>query len=176
MMGDKQKKEGRAVNRRQRWWLVLCAVAGVALILMGNRDWSFLSGAKKEATVEEQDALLAYTTLTEQRIASLCESVCGVDQVTVVVTLEGDFTYIYAMDSESIERDGVTEQHSTYVTVGSGSNETPVLLTRQYPRVSGIGIVCRGGGNATVRRELLSLLSATYGISSNQIYIAEAKQ
>jgi stage III sporulation protein AG len=174
-MGEKSSKEGTTANRRQRWWLVLCAVAGVALMLIGNKDWSFLHGSDKTADVEEQDPLTAYTALIEQRIASLCESVCGVDQVTVVVTLEGDFTYIYATDSESSERDGVIEQHTAYVTVGSGANETTVLLTRQYPRVSGIGIVCRGGGDATVRRELLSLLSAAYGVPTNQIYIAEAK-
>ena len=97
-------------------------------------------------------------------------------EVRVVVTLEGDFTYIYATDRESSERDGVVEEQVRYVTVGSGSNEQTVLLTREYPRVSGIGIVCRGGGDATVRREILSLLSATYGIPSNQIYIAEAKE
>ena len=175
-MGDKQKKEGGTASRRPRWWLLLCAVVGVALILIGNKEWSFLSGANKAADVQEQDPLTVYTTLTEQRIAALCESVCGVDHVTVVVTLEGDFTYIYATDSETSERDGVIEQHTTYVTVGSGSNETTVLLTRQYPRVSGIGIVCRGGGDATVRREILSLLSAAYGIPTNQIYIAEAKE
>ena len=49
-----------------------------------------------------------------------------------------------------------------------------MLITRTYPSVSGIGIVCEGGGDASVRSQLLSLLSAAYGIGSNKIYIAEA--
>ena len=176
-MGEKQKKEGGKGPLRRRWWLLLCAAVGMALILIGNGEWSFLGSKANEASsTVEVDPLTAYATMTEQKIAALCGSVRGVSEVTVVVTLEGDFTYIYATDRESSERDGVVEEQVTYVTVGSGSNEQTVLLTRQYPRVSGIGIVCRGGGDATVRREILSLLSAAYGIPTNQIYIAEAKE
>lgn len=173
-MGEKEKKEA---GRSRRWYLLLLgAVLGVVLILVGNGDW-FSSGETKENTPPAvQDPLTTYATLTEQKIAALCASVQGVDKVTVVVTLEGDFTYVYATDTESSERDGVVEQHVQYVTVGSGPNEQTVLLTREYPRVCGIGIVCRGGGDATVRREILSLLSATYGIPTNQIYITEAKE
>jgi stage III sporulation protein AG len=174
MMGEKQKKETGRLGHK--WLLLLLSALGIALILIGNGDW--LAGRKeeKDTTSAQADPLAAYATSTEQKIAALCESIRGVDQVTVVVTLEGDFTYIYATDTESSERDGVVEKHTEYVTIGSGTNEQTVLLTREYPRVSGIGIVCRGGGDATVRREILSLLSATYGIPTNQIYIAEAKE
>lgn len=175
-MGEKQKKEGSKVSA-SRWVLLLCAVLGVALILVGNADW-FTSRKKTEEGVlpREVDPLMAYMTLTEQKIATLCGEICGVDRVTVAVTLEGDFTYVYATNSETSKREGVEETHTEYVTIGSGANEQTVLLTREYPRVDGIGIVCRGGGDATVRREILSLLSATYGIPTNQIYIAEAKE
>jgi stage III sporulation protein AG len=174
MMGEKQKKETGKWGRR--WLLLVCGAVGVALILIGNGEW--LGGRRTvgEATQAQVDPLAAYATLTEQKIAALCGSIRGVDRVTVVVTLEGDFTYVYATDTESSEREGVKETHTEYVTIGSGANEETVLLTREYPRVSGIGIVCRGGGDATVRREILSLLSATYGIPTNQIYIAEAKE
>ena len=90
------------------------------------------------------------------------------------VTLEGDFSYVYATDSDSAEKEGVTEQKVEYVTVGSGSSEPTVLLTRTLPAIKGIGVVCRGGGDANVRRELITLLSTTFGIGSNKIYVAEA--
>ena len=169
------KKEGKGVGGRW-WWMILCAIAGVALILVGNGDWLSQKG-RADAIVSDEaaDPLTAYTMQTEQKIAALVGSVQGVGAVTVVVTLEGDFTCVYATDTERSERDGVMEEHTQYVTVGSGSNEQTVLLTRRYPRVCGIGIVCQGGGDATVRREILSLLSATYGLPTNQIYITEAK-
>ena len=174
-MNKGEKKEGKGQGGR-RWWLLLCAIAGVALVLLGNGDWVSQKGRTDAATADASvDPLTAYTMLIEQKIATLIGSVQGVDRVTVVVTLEGDFTYVYATDTERSERDGVLEEQTQYVTVGSGSNEETVLLTRRYPRVCGIGIVCQGGGDATVRREILSLLSATYGLPTNQIYITEAK-
>ena len=63
-----------------------------------------------------------------------------------------------------------------YVIVGSGSSSSALLLCRREPEIAGIGVVCCGGGNADVRRELLSLLSATLHVSGNRIYITEAKR
>ncbi|MBR5615853.1 MAG: hypothetical protein IKW66_03440 [Clostridia bacterium] len=175
-MGEKQKNEGGLRLFRRGWLLLLGAAVGVLLILVGNGQ---LFSDQKDKTSEQTvqtDPLLAYATLTEQKIASLCSQVLGVHDVQVVVTLEGDFTYVYATESKTVQKEGVSESHTSYVTVGSGANEQTVLLTRTYPRVSGIGVVCRGGGDARVRRELIALLEAAYGISSNHIYITEANE
>ena len=166
-MGEKQKNEGGLRLFRRGWLLLLGAAVGVLLILVGNGQ---LFSDQKDKTSEQTvqtDPLLAYATLTEQKIASLCSQGVGVSEVQVVVTLEGDFTYVYATESKTVQKEGVSESHTSYVTVGSGANEQTVLLTRTYPRVSGIGVVCRGGGDARVRRELIALLEAAYGISSN---------
>ncbi len=171
---DKEKKRHEPWKRT--WLLILIGAIGVCLVLLGNSEWLKQEPKENGATKESEDPLTAYIERTEQKIISLCEGVRGVSGVQVAVTLEGDFTYIYATERESQERDGVTQEHITYVTVGSGANEEPILLTRTYPRVSGIGIVCRGGGDATIQREILSLLTAAFGVSSNQIYIAEAKE
>ena len=175
-MGEKQKKEGGLQLFRRGWLLLLGAVVGVLLILIGNGH--LFSNQKGQASeqVEQSDPLLAYAAQTEQKIALLFAGVMGVSEVQVVVTLEGDFTYVYATENETVQKDGVSESHTSYVTVGSGANEQTVLLTRIYPRVSGIGVVCRGGGDARVRRELIALLEAAYGISSNHIYITEANE
>ena len=175
-MGEKQKKEGGASLFRRGWLLLLGAAVGVLLILIGNGH--LFSNQKGQASeqVAPSDPLLAYAAQTEQKIASLCTGVMGVSEVQLVVTLEGDFTYVYATENETVQKDGISESHTSYVTIGSGANEQAVLLTRIYPRVSGIGVVCRGGGDARVRRELIALLEAAYGISSNHIYITEANE
>lgn len=175
-MGEKQKTVGRVFRFRHSWILLVGAVVGVLLIIIGNSEWGVERSEREQTSTVENDPLSAYATQTEQKIAALCSGVAGVSNVQVIVTLEGDFTYVYATESESSQKEGVSESHTTYVTVGSGANEQTVLLTRTYPRVSGIGIVCGGGGDARIRRELLALLQATYGISSTNIYITEAKQ
>lgn len=166
-MFDFLKKGNALQNGRLRLYLLLgCGVLGILLILFGS------SGKKAEKTAEETpyststDELVIYQDYLESRIKKLCESVSGVRNVTVVVTLSGSFESVYATEWP----DGNEE----YVILGSGSSASPIYLSRSAPEIAGIGIVCSGGANDNVRRELISLLSATFHISSNRIYITEA--
>lgn len=166
-MFDFLKKGNASQNGRLRLFLLLgCGVLGVLLILFGS------SGKKAEKTADETpyststDELVIYQDYLESRIKKLCESVSGVKNVTVVVTLSGSFESVYATEWP----DGNEE----YVILGSGSSASPIYLSRSAPEIAGIGIVCLGGSNDNVKRELISLLSATFHISSNRIYVAEA--
>ena len=173
-MEEKKERVASAGKKKRIWVLVLGAVVGVLLILLGNVEWPG-SEDPGEASVEtETDPMLFYMQQTEEKIAALCSKVQGVGQVDVIVTFEGDFTYVYATDTKETQKEGGKETQTTYITVGSGAAEQPVLITRTYPTVSGIGIVCEGGGDAGVKSQLLSLLSATFGIGANKIYIAPA--
>ena len=161
---------------RRSWVLILGGIVGIGLILFGNQS---LTSKGKEANSSEEEQvsdITMYMQATEDKIAALCARVRGVSNVTVAITLEGDFTCVYAQNVQTEEKEGGSKKQETYVTVGSGAGESPILITRTYPRVSGIGIVCRGGGDAYIRRELIALLEAAYGISSNNIYITEANE
>ena len=172
---EEKKVRAASVGKKKRIWvLVVGAVVGVLLILLGNADWPEGEGAGDVQVQTETDPMLLHMQLTEEKIAALCARVQGVGQVDVIVTFEGDFTYVYATDTKETQKESGKETQTTYITVGSGAAEQPVLITRTYPTVSGIGIVCEGGGDAGVRSQLLSLLSATYGIGANKIYIAPA--
>ena len=161
-------KKGSALEKgKLRLYLLLgCGALGILLILFGS------SGKKVQPTTEEKpyststDELVIYQDYLEARIKKLCESVSGVRNVTVVVTLSGSFESVYATEWP----DGNEE----YVILGSGSSASPIYLSRSAPEIAGIGIVCSGGSNDNIQRELISLLSATFHISSNRIYITEA--
>ena len=166
-MFDFLKKGSTLEKGKLRLYLLLgCGALGILLILFGS------SGKKVQQTTEEQpystasDELVIYQDYLEARIKKLCESVSGVGNVTVIVTLSGSFESVYATEWP----DGNEE----YVILGSGSSASPIYLSRSAPEIAGIGIVCSGGSNDTVRRELISLLSATFHISSNRIYITGA--
>lgn len=154
----------------QFWLILLGAVAGILLLMFG-------SGFGKQEERDEASAasptaaeeLASYRAQLEEEICSLCESVNGVGAVTVALTLSGGFTNVYATE----EGQNGGEQ---YVIVGSGSGASALLLSKSAPEICGIGIVCRGGTNAGVRQELISLLSAAYHVPANRIYVTEAKK
>ena len=85
----------------------------------------------------------------------------------MVVALEGGFSYVYATNKKTTSG-GET---LSYVTVGSGDRESLVYLSEKAPAILGIGVVCAGGMDPTVRREVTALLSAAFGVGSNKIYV-----
>lgn len=156
-------------NGRLRLILILLGAAlGVFLLLFGDRFFKSSSEETAEpAPLTSQEELEAYQTYLEGRVKVLCESVRGVDCVTVAVTLTGNFEDIYATET--------VDGNKEYVIVGSGSGAKALYLTRLAPEIAGIGVVCRGGASSDVQNELSSLLSAAFHVPANRIYIAQAK-
>ena len=164
--GDDSPRQGKT----SLLLLIGVALIGILLIVFGGQIGK---SEKKEASADTpsamgaQEELEAYQTYTEARVKSLCESVKGVENVTVAVTLGGGFEEIYAKE--------ISDEKESYVILGSGSNASALHLSRKAPEITGIGVVCRGGGNDNVRQELLSLLSAAFKVPANRIYITESK-
>ena len=147
---------------------ILLLAAGALLLLFGNRGGKDTTPAMPDGPTEEAArSVEEYRAELESRMEVICSRVAGVGQVEVVVTLDGGFSYVYATDKKTTSG-GETV---SYVTVGSGDKESLVYLTERPPAIVGIGVVCTGGMDATVRREVTALLSAAFGVGSNKIYV-----
>ena len=133
---------------------------GVGLLLLGGS-----AEEKREDTDFKDASIEEYASELEKKIEELCIQVEGVSKVTVAVSLQGGFEYVYATDSSG-----------KIVTVGSGSSASGVILKRKAPEIAGIGIVCVGGGDPNIKNRLVSLISAAYGVGSNRIFVTEAKK
>ena len=146
-------------------YAILGAAVGLLLLLWGS------FGGVSEATPSSDTAEIeAYCAYLEAQAVKLCESVKGVSNVTVTITLDGGFEQIYATD-KSVSGNTQSFEH---VKLGSGSGAQLCAVSVSAPRVAGIGVTCRGGGSDRVRAELTELLCAAFGVGANKIYIAEA--
>jgi len=159
------KKSGKII------FIIKGALFGVALLVYGSYADS---GGEDDKTVSAEESFSEldaeiYAKELEERIAGLCENVRGADNVHVCVTLAGGYTAVYAQNSQSSSSGYKNE----FVLSGSGSNEKALLVGYSVPQVSGVGIVCVGGGKPEVRQEIIALVSAALGISSNKIYVSE---
>lgn len=149
------------------WLMLLGVIAGIALLFLGNRNSTPKNNPQATVYDLSQDEIIIYQNYLEEKVKKLCASVDGVGNVSVIVTLEGGFSSEYATEY----KDGNQE----YVIVGSGSAQSGLFLTRSTPRLAGVGVVCHGGANPSVQRELISLLSAALNLPSNRIYVTSAK-
>lgn len=139
---------------------VIAAAVGLILLLLGS------FGTKKEDAQSTPAEIEAYCKYLEEQAVRLCESVRGVSDVTVALTLEGGFSQVYAADKTTTSG----SQSIEYVKVGSELCAVSVST----PNVTGIGVTCKGGNSDSVRAELTALLSAAFGVRANKIYITEA--
>lgn len=154
--------------------LILGAALGVFLLLLGSymdKEKKSTDGRETTDTLETSMNAEEYAAAAEHRIAELCSGVRGVSDVRVMVTLAGGYNAVYAQNSQSSS----SGYRNEFVLTGSGSSEAPLLVGYSVPEISGVGIVCSGGGDANVRREIISLVSATFGVSSNKIYVTEGQ-
>ena len=146
-------------------YAILGAAVGLLLLL-----WGSFGGVSEATSTSDTAEIEAYCAYLEAQAVKLCESVKGVSNVTVTITLDGGFEQIYATD-KSVSGNTQSFEH---VKLGSGSGAQLCAVSVSAPRVAGIGVTCRGGGSDRVRAELTELLCAAFGVGANKIYIAEA--
>lgn len=164
----------KAMKKSGKLAIAIMGVAlGVILLLFGSR-----AGKKEDASPTDRPPSEAVSLTTEEyradleaRMKNICSQVVGVGAVEVIVTLEGGFEYVYAYDVKTT----VGGESTSYITIGSGDNESLVYITERAPAIVGIGVVCTGGMDAGVRREVTALLSAAFGVGSNKIYVTGRK-
>ena len=163
-----------AMKKSGKLWIALIGVAlGVLLLMFGgdlaeifDRD-SDTNDATDPTTNQDRMSMESYRQAIEERVVWICAKVEGAGQVYAVVNLSGGFEYVYASDIKSTTG-GVS---SEYIVIGSGDGERVVYLSERVPDILGIGVVCTGGSDPTVQKEVTALLSAAFGVGSNKIYV-----
>lgn len=144
---------------------------GVLLIVGGNNHFWRKEEDKNPSEAPTEGVMTRtteeYRADLEARMETICARVAGVGTVEVIVTLEGGYEYVYATDKKVT----VGGESTSFVTVGSGDEESLVYITERLPPIVGIGVVCTGGMDPDVRREVTALLSAAFGVGSNKIYV-----
>ena len=136
--------------------IIGAAALGIMCILMSSHT----EHAEQKET-QEYTEIGFYTTYLEERIIDLCNSIYGVSETKVFLTLDTSSEYIY-------QGDGVSD----FLILSSEEGETAVKLCEIYPMVRGIAVVCEGGDSPRIKETVTDLLSAALGLSTNKIKVA----
>ncbi len=151
-------------NKKTVIVFAMLAALGIFFLVLGSNK---TNEEDNETSFESLDPT-TYAKSIEERVEELCNRIDGVSSAYAVVTLKGGYRAIYATDLQS----GSSSSKNATVIVGSGSSEKGLLIGYENPEISGIGIVCSGGDNYNVRKNIISVVSSAFDISSNKIFVS----
>lgn len=153
--------------------LYLCALLGISAMLM-----ILFSDSGKREEISDNSAALPpggisgdsdFIRRTEEDLESILCAIDGVGDTKVMVTAKGSEEFVYAEN----ESEGKEEQK--HVILKKGSEEEALVRTVNSPKITGVVVVCEGGGSDRVREEVLRAVTAALDIPSSSVHVAKMK-
>ncbi|MDR0916951.1 MAG: hypothetical protein LBN02_07160 [Oscillospiraceae bacterium] len=161
-------------------WRVAVAVGllfGIVLLLLPSGGGS--NSAQSDAVTPTPVPAVSIAD-TETRFANALAQIAGAGRVTVVLTLKSDGYTELATDREYTERNtsnGTDKtQSADTVTVNAGSSQqTPIIVRRNYPEFQGALVVADGADDPTVKLELTRAIAALTGLGTDRVTVTKMR-
>ena len=97
-----------------------------------------------------------------------------------MLTVESTEEYVYAEEvkqSKTGNVDNKSQQNENKLVLIEQNGQKEALVQQiKKPTVSGVVVVCEGGGNAAVCESIYKTVSTALGIPISNIYVAKIKQ
>ena len=160
----------------------MIAVCGVMLMLIscGNPFFSEKeerSGERDTDSVQtetkEDVSLDEYREKMTQELVEILRQVDGVGDVQVMLTLKASNEKVTLKDRDD---KGETNREQTVLIEDSQRNTSPYIIQEKEPEPEGVVVVCEGGENVTVKREITEAVSALFQIESHKIKVMKSKE
>ena len=110
-----------------------------------------------------------YVEYLENKLELVLANVKGAGRVSVAITLEQGFEYVYATEEETRTSSGGQVTTRTPVLVDG----KPVLEKELYPKIKGVVVTSSGSGNVTVKMNLLNALLTAITVDVSNVIILE---
>lgn len=181
--------------------LILC-LAGILLLVIATPT-SIFSRYGKGGTVEgtmdkavkaaenttEGNSAESYASYLENRLCNVLSKIKGVGKTKVFVSVESsaelvvekDAGYtrenLIESDTEGGERNqtNMADEAATIYVKDSEGNETPFVTKKLKPAITGILVVCEGGGDEQVKKEVSEALQALFTLKAHKIKVVKMK-
>lgn len=160
--------------------LGVVVICGILLILvsygMTDNKGDGDKAGPEEAAVQQTDLKTQQTQYREQmkqELVELLRYVDGVGSVEVMLTLKASNEKVTLKDNTDR---GNAREEETVLIEDSDRNSSPYVIQEKEPELEGVVIVCDGGDDAGVKREITEAVSALFQIESHKIKIMKSKE
>lgn len=126
-----------------------------------------------------------YAVYLEEKLKKMLESIRGVGEVEVMITLESSEERIVEKDmtaerSQTEEQDSaggtrtVSSSNTGYQTVyQEGSQGAPFVVKTLTPKVEGVLVVAEGAGKGNMTGEITQIAQALFGVEAHKVKVLE---
>lgn len=162
--------------------LILLVVAGIMLIGASYFESERNTEKTEETTVKNVvENEKKYQSSLETKVTELIESIKGISNVSVMITLKSGNEKVLQEDSERSISNSVQEKNSensssqkkSTVIFQNDDGESPYIVKEIYPEIEGIAVVGKGISNSSKKEEIINMLSALFDIPVHKISVIE---
>ena len=166
----KRKLTGPLAVLNKYKYVLVVALIGVVLLM-----WPGTKTEEKSFPTESGPASGAEDLRkTEAAMEEILGKISGVGRVDVMLTLQSGNELVLA-EEESLRYSGDSKTPDSYERTNQPVTDSGgVVVTQEmYPRYRGALVVCDGGGNDSVRLQIISAVSALTGLGSDRIAVVK---
>ncbi len=134
---------------------------------------------KTTASDSTTDETSDYKKKVEQELVDMLSQIKGVGEVSAMVTIEGTTEYIYAEELNTANDkngDQTSEKYNNKIVITEENGEKKALVKQVIqPKISGVVIVCEGGGNISLNERVLKAVSTALNLPTSRICVEVRK-
>ena len=180
-----------AENDIWRKVILILGFAGIALVFLSGLFQNHDSKATNAQAEEESTKTTAqeYTQQVEKSLTELIGNINGAGSVKVLVTLERNTQYVYATEEKkttqstqdqaanaTVKNQENDSRETKYILVkGADGSQQALAVTEVEPIVKGVVVVCEGGNQPAVQKDIIDAVTTALNLSSARVCVIKAK-
>lgn len=173
----KKKIKDFCVKQNRTKLIVILGICGIVMIMLSeiiptdNDKKTEVSISKDPVTEDTYE----YKKQIETELSQILGEIKGVGEIQVMVTIEGTTEYVYAEELDTdTDKDGdkTSEQYKNQIVMKEENGKKDALVRKIIkPQISGVVIVCQGGGDASLNERVLRAASTALNLPSSKICV-----
>ena len=168
---DKLKEIFKKIKGVKHIEIYLAVIVGLIVIMCYFFFMSTPNDTKEENSTGNYSTAQEYADYLENKLCNVLSNMTGVGDVSAIITLDGGFTYEYAVDSETNTTTSGSSETSVTVDTTILVNGEPLVVKVNYPSVKGVVIVAEGSEDFAVKMDILDAVQTLLSVDAGSVTI-----
>ncbi len=168
---DKLKELFKKIKGVKHIEIYLAVIVGLIVIICYFLFVTKPEDKKEENSTGNYSTAQEYADYLENKLCNVLSNMTGVGDVSAIITLDGGFTYEYAVDSETNTTTSGSSETSVTVDTTILVDGEPLVVKVNYPSVKGVVIVAEGSEDFAVKMDILDAVQTLLSVDAGSVTI-----